>query len=205
MNDNVNGFQGHSSPKRDKIIRLLSYSHEENILDEIPENKEKYARSLDFYDLHMIEQSVVQNIRDRFKTLIARFSLQGYITDSAKQDAWIWWDIGKQLYYNENSSESHGYALGNPLTDTFVQESIMCRMLGYEIATIANNNEGRCLLSSDTISFIRGLNTVNGDFNKENGGFSSKTLESLGRFIMNGGDEILNATAETRAEINKLS
>jgi hypothetical protein len=54
------------------------------------------------------------------------------ISQAGMSESWAYWDVGKQLYFYNNPEESN-YKLGNPLTDKWIQQSIINRMIGWEV------------------------------------------------------------------------
>ena len=79
--------------KIEAIIEKLSYNHEVDIMEDIPDNKVKYAGSLEAFDLDVIEKNVVKPIREQFDTITERLGINQDLSESATQDTWIWWDI----------------------------------------------------------------------------------------------------------------
>nr|MDD3720216.1 hypothetical protein [Candidatus Gracilibacteria bacterium] len=75
---------------------------------------------------------LVANIRRSYDQEVNRLG----ITESVgKQNAWIYWDIGKQLHLNKNpGTPNANYHLGDPFSDKKVVQDIVDRHLGWEIA-----------------------------------------------------------------------
>jgi len=193
-----------SSDKYNSIIEKLSYSHEENIHLKIPENKEKYAKALEGYDLEWIQDNVVTLIRENFDDMVNKSSLQPDISSNWEQDTWIWWDIGKQLYYNENPEESQWYILGNPLDNKYIQEEIAYRMFGWEICNLLHKDPENTKITQTTKDIITWFSIAHWDHKKENGEPSSKTLVLVGRFISNCWDPLLEEIADNKQSTDAI-
>jgi hypothetical protein len=63
------------------------------------------------------------------------------ISAAGMSKSWAYWDIGKQLYFYNNPEESN-YRLGNPLTDKWIQQSIINRMIGWEVTNGGKKQNG---------------------------------------------------------------
>jgi hypothetical protein len=114
----------------------LDYSDVYGQHADIGDNGRKYAEAL----AKTANAGNADEIERVSKELRAKFNAQmesiGQTPgESGRSESWALWDIGKQLYLFENQSESSGkYRLANPLTDAQLQEEIVYRMIGWEIA-----------------------------------------------------------------------
>jgi hypothetical protein len=123
----------------DQYISKLNYSDVGFNTAESSESMKKYAEALSKENPNEIE-SLVNNLVDRFKNLMTT-KVNKEISAAGMSKSWAYWDIGKQLYFYNNPEESN-YKLGNPLTDKWIQQSIINRMIGWEVTNGGKKQNG---------------------------------------------------------------
>jgi hypothetical protein len=123
----------------DQYISKLNYSDVGFNTAEPSESMKKYAEALSKENPNEIE-SLVNNLVDRFKNLMTT-KVNKEISAAGMSKSWAYWDIGKQLYFYNNPEESN-YRLGNPLTDKWIQQSIINRMIGWEVTNGGKKQNG---------------------------------------------------------------
>jgi len=123
----------------DQYISKLNYSDVGFNTAEPSESMKKYAEALSKENPKEIE-SLVNNLVDRFKNLMTT-KVNKEISAAGMSKSWAYWDIGKQLYFYNNPEESN-YRLGNPLTDKWIQQSIINRMIGWEVTNGGKKQNG---------------------------------------------------------------
>lgn len=114
----------------DQYISKLNYSDVGYDNVDAGGSMRKYAEVLSKEDPNKVE-SLVQSLISRFKNLMAT-KVNKEISRAGMSESWAYWDVGKQLYFYNNPEESN-YKLGNPLTDESIQQSIINRMIGWEV------------------------------------------------------------------------
>ena len=114
----------------DQYISKLNYSDVGYDNVDAGGSMRKYAEALSKEDPNKVE-SLVQSLISRFKNLMTT-KVNKEISRAGMSESWAYWDVGKQLYFYSNPEESN-YKLGNPLTDESIQQSIINRMIGWEV------------------------------------------------------------------------
>jgi len=114
----------------DQYISKLNYSDVGFNAAEPSESMKKYSEALAKEDPNEIE-TLVKSLINRFKNLMTT-KINKDISQAGMSESWAYWDVGKQLYFYNNPGESN-YKLGNPLTDKWIQQSIINRMIGWEV------------------------------------------------------------------------
>lgn len=114
----------------DQYISKLNYSDVGYDNVDAGGSMRKYAEVLSKEDPNKVE-SLVQSLISRFKNLMTT-KVNKEISRAGMSESWAYWDVGKQLYFYNNPEESN-YKLGNPLTDESIQQSIINRMIGWEV------------------------------------------------------------------------
>jgi hypothetical protein len=114
----------------DQYISKLNYSDVGFNVAESSESMKKYSEALAKEDPNEIE-TLVKSLINRFKNLMTT-KINKEISQAGMSESWAYWDVGKQLYFYNNPGESN-YKLGNPLTDKWIQQSIINRMIGWEV------------------------------------------------------------------------
>lgn len=91
----------------------------------------KYAEELTKQDSSKVD-ALVQQMRDMFSSAMSGI---GQAPSAAgKSESWATWDIGKQLFMNQNPDQSSDkYKLGNPMQDPKLVLQMVQRMVGYEV------------------------------------------------------------------------
>ena len=129
-NTQTNIEKNKSTISADQYISKLNYSDVGFNAVEPSESMKKYAEALSKKDPNEVE-SLVKSLISRFKTLMTT-KINKEISRAGMSESWAYWDVGKQLYFYNNPEESN-YKLGNPLTDESIQQSIINRMIGWEV------------------------------------------------------------------------
>ena len=129
-NTQTNVEKNKSTISADQYISKLNYSDVGFNAVEPSESMKKYAEALSKKDPNEVE-SLVKSLISRFKTLMTT-KINKEISRAGMSESWAYWDVGKQLYFYNNPEESN-YKLGNPLTDESIQQSIINRMIGWEV------------------------------------------------------------------------
>jgi hypothetical protein len=119
-----------STINADQYISKLNYSDVGFNAAEPSESMKKYSEALAKEDPNEIE-TLVKSLINRFKNLMTT-KINKEISRAGMSESWAYWDVGKQLYFYNNPEESN-YKLGNPLTDKWIQQSIINRMIGWEV------------------------------------------------------------------------
>jgi hypothetical protein len=114
----------------DQYISKLNYSDVGYDNVDTGGSMRKYAEVLSKEDPNEIE-TLVKSLINRFKNLMTT-KINKKISQAGMSESWAYWDVGKQLYFYNNPEESN-YKLGNPLTDKWIQQSIINRMIGWEV------------------------------------------------------------------------
>ena len=114
----------------DQYISKLNYSDVGYDNVDTGGSMRKYAEALSKEDPNEVE-SLVKSLISRFKDLMTT-KVNKEISRAGMSESWAYWDVGKQLYFYNNPEESN-YKLGNPLTDKWIQQSIINRMIGWEV------------------------------------------------------------------------
>ena len=114
----------------DQYISKLNYSDVGYDNVDAGGSMKKYSESLAKEDPNEVE-SLVKSLISRFKNLMTT-KVNKEISRAGMSESWAYWDVGKQLYFYNNPEESN-YKLGNPLTDKWIQQSIINRMIGWEV------------------------------------------------------------------------
>ena len=92
---------------------------------------EKYAGALASQDSGQVD-AVVNHLRSEFARAMSAAGMDP--SRFGKSKSWANWDVGKQLFLNDNPNQSSSkYRLANPLTDKRLQEEIVARMVGWEM------------------------------------------------------------------------
>lgn len=115
----------------DQYISKLNYSDVGYDNVDAGGSMRKYAEVLSKEDPNEVE-SLVQRLISRFKDLMTT-KVNKEISRAGMSESWAYWDVGKQLYFYNNPEESN-YKLGNPLTDESIQQTIINRMIGWEVS-----------------------------------------------------------------------
>lgn len=115
----------------DQYISKLNYSDVGYDNVDAGGSMRKYAEALSKEDPNKVE-SLVQSLISRFKNLMTT-KVNKEISRAGMSESWAYWDVGKQLYFYNNPEESN-YKLGNPLTDESIQQTIINRMIGWEVS-----------------------------------------------------------------------
>jgi endonuclease YncB( thermonuclease family) len=91
-----------------------------------------YAGELTKQDDSKVD-ALVKQMRDMFSSAMAGI---GQTPSAAGQsESWATWDIGKQLFMNQNPDQSSDkYQLGNPMQDPKLVLQMVQRMVGYEVS-----------------------------------------------------------------------
>ena len=129
-NTQTNIEKNKSTISADQYISKLNYSDVGFNAAEPSESMKKYSESLAKEDPNEVE-SLVKSLISRFKNLMTT-KVNKEISRAGMSESWAYWDVGKQLYFYNNPEESN-YKLGNPLTDKWIQQSIINRMIGWEV------------------------------------------------------------------------
>lgn len=129
-NTQTNIEKNKSTISADQYISKLNYSDVGFNAAEPSESMKKYSESLAKEDPNEVE-SLVKRLISRFKNLMTT-KVNKEISRAGMSESWAYWDVGKQLYFYNNPEESN-YKLGNPLTDKWIQQSIINRMIGWEV------------------------------------------------------------------------
>jgi hypothetical protein len=129
-NTQTNIEKNKSTISADQYISKLNYSDVGFNDDDPSESMKKYSESLAKEDPNEVE-SLVKSLISRFKNLMTT-KVNKEISRAGMSESWAYWDVGKQLYFYNNPEESN-YKLGNPLTDKWIQQSIINRMIGWEV------------------------------------------------------------------------
>ena len=129
-NTQTNIEKNKSTISADQYISKLNYSDVGFNAAEPSESMKKYSESLAKEDPNEVE-SLVKSLISRFKNLMTT-KVNKEISRAGMSESWAYWDVGKQLYFYNNPEESD-YKLGNPLTDKWIQQSIINRMIGWEV------------------------------------------------------------------------
>lgn len=129
-NTQTNIEKNKSTISADQYISKLNYSDVGFNDDTLSESMKKYSESLAKEDPNEVE-SLVKSLISRFKNLMTT-KVNKEISRAGMSESWAYWDVGKQLYFYNNPEESN-YKLGNPLTDKWIQQSIINRMIGWEV------------------------------------------------------------------------
>lgn len=118
---------------------LASYSQ-----NEIENIKNKLMKDLNEKISHIEETGI--NVNGKKINLKESPNWDKIKSQYLNHETWALWDIGKQLYLSKNPDKSgKGYRLGNPLTDSGIQEDIVNRMIGW--ACISHSASGKKLSS----------------------------------------------------------
>jgi hypothetical protein len=115
----------------DQYISKLNYSDVGYDNVDAGGSMRKYAEALSKEDPNEVE-SLVKSLISRFKDLMTT-KVNKEISRAGMSESWAYWDVGKQLYFYSNPEESN-YKLGNPLTDKSIQQTIINRMIGWEVS-----------------------------------------------------------------------
>ena len=138
-NSQTNIEKNKSTISADQYISKLNYSDVGFNDDDPSESMKKYSESLAKEDPNEVE-SLVKSLISRFKNLMTT-KVNKEISQAGMSESWAYWDVGKQLYFYNNPEESN-YKLGNPLTDKWIQQSIINRMIGWEVTNGGKNPNG---------------------------------------------------------------
>ena len=138
-NTQTNIEKNKSTISADQYISKLNYSDVGFNDDDPSESMKKYSESLAKEDPNEVE-SLVKSLISRFKNLMTT-KVNKEISQAGMSESWAYWDVGKQLYFYNNPEESN-YKLGNPLTDKWIQQSIINRMIGWEVTNGGKNPNG---------------------------------------------------------------
>ena len=130
-NTQTNIEKNKSTISADQYISKLNYSDVGFNAAEPSESMKKYSESLAKEDPNEVE-SLVKSLISRFKNLMTT-KVNKEISRAGMSESWAYWDVGKQLYFYNNPEESN-YKLGNPLTDESIQQTIINRMIGWEVS-----------------------------------------------------------------------
>ena len=130
-NTQTNIEKNKSTISADQYISKLNYSDVGFNDDDTSESMKKYSESLAKEDPNEVE-SLVKSLISRFKNLMTT-KVNKEISQAGMSESWAYWDVGKQLYFYNNPEESN-YKLGNPLTDESIQQTIINRMIGWEVS-----------------------------------------------------------------------
>jgi len=114
----------------DQYISKLNYSDVGYNNVDTGGSMRKYAEAISKEDPNEVE-SLVKSLISRFKDLMTT-KVNKEISRAGMSESWAYWDVGKQLYFYNNPEESN-YKLGNPLTDESIQQTIINRMIGWEV------------------------------------------------------------------------
>ena len=129
-NTQTNIEKNKSTISADQYISKLNYSDVGYDNVDAGGSMKKYSESLAKEDPNEVE-SLVKSLISRFKNLMTT-KVNKEISRAGMSESWAYWDVGKQLYFYNNPEESN-YKLGNPLTDKWIQQSIINRMIGWEV------------------------------------------------------------------------
>jgi hypothetical protein len=129
-NSQTNIEKNKSTISADQYISKLNYSDVGFPNQETSGSMKKYAEAISKEDPNEVE-SLVKSLISRFKNLMTT-KVNKEISRAGMSESWAYWDVGKQLYFYNNPEESN-YKLGNPLTDKWIQQSIINRMIGWEV------------------------------------------------------------------------
>ena len=129
-NTQTNIEKNKSTISADQYISKLNYSDVGYDNVDAGGSMKKYSESLAKEDPNEVE-SLVKGLISRFKNLMTT-KVNKEISRAGMSESWAYWDVGKQLYFYNNPEESN-YKLGNPLTDESIQQSIINRMIGWEV------------------------------------------------------------------------
>jgi len=129
-NTQTNIEKNKSTISADQYISKLNYSDVGYDNVDAGGSMKKYSESLAKEDPNEVE-SLVKGLISRFKNLMTT-KVNKEISRAGMSESWAYWDVGKQLYFYNNPEESN-YKLGNPLTDKWIQQSIINRMIGWEV------------------------------------------------------------------------
>ena len=129
-NTQTNIEKNKSTISADQYISKLNYSDVGFPNQETSGSMKKYAEAISKEDPNEVE-SLVKSLISRFKNLMTT-KVNKEISRAGMSESWAYWDVGKQLYFYNNPEESN-YKLGNPLTDKWIQQSIINRMIGWEV------------------------------------------------------------------------
>ena len=141
-----------STISADQYISKLNYSDVGFNAAEPSESMKKYSESLAKEDPNEVE-SLVKSLISRFKNLMTT-KVNKEISRAGMSESWAYWDVGKQLYFYNNPEESN-YKLGNPLTDKWIQQSIINRMIGWEVTNGGKNPTGNKYSSNLSDDILR--------------------------------------------------
>ena len=133
--------QSDSTISADQYISKLNYSDVGYPDVDAGGSMRKYAETLakqdptevkDFVDrLHRVFKSVMNNIMFQ------------EVSNAGESKSWAYWDLGKQLYMNENPSESSDkYTLGNPIKNQNLFWEMVYRMIGWEMTNGGKKPDG---------------------------------------------------------------
>ena len=130
-NSQTNIEKNKSTISADQYISKLNYSDVGFPNQETSGSMKKYAEAISKEDPNEVE-SLVKSLISRFKNLMTT-KVNKEISRAGMSESWAYWDVGKQLYFYNNPEESN-YKLGNPLTDKSIQQTIINRMIGWEVS-----------------------------------------------------------------------
>jgi hypothetical protein len=138
-----------SAPRQrqaDEYIKRLDYRDVTGRPADVSPSMEKYAGALASRDAGQVD-AMANHLRAEFKRAMSAVGMEPSKFGQSK--SWANWDIGKQLFLNDNPNQSSSkYRLANPLEDKRLQEEIVARMVGWEMHG-ASGAGGRVPASND--------------------------------------------------------
>ena len=138
-NTQTNIEKNKSTISADQYISKLNYSDVGYDNVDAGGSMRKYAEVLSKEDPNEVG-SLVKSLISRFKNLMTT-KVNKEISRAGMSESWAYWDVGKQLYFYTKPKESN-YRLGNPLTDKWIQQSIINRMIGWEVTNGGKKRNG---------------------------------------------------------------
>ena len=128
--------------KPEDYYSKLDYSDVRGSPGNIRDSGRRYAEALSGQDPLAIE-ALVSKIRKEMEAATQALGIP--ISAAGRSQSWAYWDVGKQLYMQQNPTQSNTdkYRLANPLTDSQIQKEIIQRQIGYEISR--KDREGRAI------------------------------------------------------------
>jgi hypothetical protein len=127
-------------------IKRLDYRDVTGRPADVSPSMEKYAGALASQDAGQVD-ALTNHLRAEFKRAMSAVGMDP--SKFGKSKSWANWDIGKQLFLNENPNQSSSkYRLANPLEDKRLQEEIVARMVGWEMHG-ASGSGGRVPASNE--------------------------------------------------------
>ena len=119
--------------KQDEYLKIQPQSAKKYLLA-LREIFDKYGQS----QVESLVESMYANFLNEAKRILLVFGI-GRLNYYSTCKSWIYWDIAKQYYLNNNPDESTTeYKLNNPMENEEIRQNIIDRMIGWDIYHLKN-------------------------------------------------------------------